>query len=149
MVWKVGIVRVLSPAEKLWWRHVKGVVSLGRRKIAAAFQELVNFVNRAKGQTHRSEGGVCSEPSGNGAISGDEEVGEVPDLRVEVGYSRFNVTAKNKFLRRVDISFHRQNMVIFSYPSPRRVVPPRWRANPGLLADGQNFDFAPIARPTS
>lgn len=108
VVWEVGIRRVESPVEELLWRRFEHVFSFGGRKLVLR-EKLRYFVHRAKGQTHRSKSGVRSERSGNGAVSGDEEVGEVPDLRVEVAYSVFNVIAEE----RVDISLVNNIFVYF------------------------------------
>ena len=97
VVGEVGILRVESPVEELLWHRFENVFSFGRREFALR-EKLIDLANRAEGETNRSEGGVRSERSRDCAVSGDEEVREVPDLRVEVAYSLFDDIAREKEL---------------------------------------------------
>jgi hypothetical protein len=128
MVGVVGIVFVVSPRDPRLGRLDKLILCQGRYELAGC-QILGNLVGRPDRQAHRSEGRIRAKRRGDDAVSADKEIGELPDLGIEVGNGCIDVVPSKTAMSSSSLDMVNTR---FSYPCPARTVPPRWRAKPGL-----------------
>ena len=84
MMREVGIIFVDQPLQIRLRRRLQ-IFPRNRGYDAASLESFDNVRSSTKGESHGRESRVGGESGGDSSVTGDVEVTEIPNLRVEVG----------------------------------------------------------------